>query len=1254
MGPKHPRKNTSKGGGKTTGNDDDDDTSYSTSASASSSSSRKLGSNDKKPTKGKANSYSNKSLKQTQRAATLPAAATSSTDGQKEDDNGMDAEYTRKAIQRQNRLLNVIKAFNGEAVERYAQNKWKDVSPLKHIFENHEDDRSDVGASPYQPGYCAELEEEPFVKLQRLLRPKQAEQNLGFRWSRSRRRLEPSQEAIDIFGQVFAQSMVTAAHQVDLSGIVWGSQWTEGVIRGVDCGGYIEPQILLLCLASERFYRSEPQHLQEIVKSLDGMDLLEQAIIHWGWEDDFYHLAHPPKYEDVLPNGSAHSAPVSKNELRFMNDVRSRERARFMLCILFCTRVYVCEKYFGPPSRGAALKQKLRDCLHLMTETMHRKFPHLQETSDSSHHGHKDGGSFSSLGELKRRKRKKPLKYADSDGEDDDEELLDSSEDEQDMIEISSSDTATPAKKKCKQEPAHAAEEDDEYIYIDDDDEDSDNDESAPAGSSVGTAELRTRGYKLSRKQQHDNRRSSVISGSSSRKRSQQELGSDFEHDADDDDDSSTSSGEDGTYLKDLKHTDQSHVSGSHGIVSIDASSMAKASGYESSSLSCDGFELARASGAKQPVQLVCPNTGQVVANFSSMEVVKTVLALQKGNSLHNALNGKLPQWRGYHWQYVDLSSTDRLLAGLKFNGSGNDTSGDERSSSHKRKSKRRSSKSKKSPGITIIEEDEVNDAGASAAATDKNSTPPITEGETEDNIDDAKVLSPDGKMADDDDGTPKEEEIVKNVTNDGVIDATKKVDDESTKTESVKDKQSSAVVEKDQLASQEGKVGADKPNIQDGDKEAVQDAAAQEPKVTMDTVTCPYTERHCLEDGEEPFETMQKFLQPTQQHDGDDKASPISEAVNTFGATLAKSLVKANKQVAASQFVYDAEWRNGTIEGVCCGFIPKAMLLLCLQSQEFAKEQTYEVGTLSRIISDLGVSQMVRSAISEWKIEGKYRSLKTASGTFSYDSNFADCTRCELFVARVYRVIKALRRDSITRSLMNKVKRCLEIMESNIRPKAAIPVSLVPSPLPMAASSSLQPARESGQAPPRIHFKEELWADYGNKSQAAAAAAAAPRDDEGEDKNEATKGGTSGKPVSTSMLPPKTVSTERLQGSKHINKKDSASSSKPKSVPIKSAAGTTDAKKKLKHNCAGQVEQVDIDTGRVIAVFRSANMACIGTTGTAGHSMLYRILRQAGGIWKGYSWRFSSKHHPKVNFDKRGKLKAAFLRASYGSEEDG
>jgi hypothetical protein len=207
--------------------------------------------------------------------------------------------------------------------------------------------------------------------------------------------------------------------------------------------------------------------------------------------------------------------------------------------------------------------------------------------------------------------------------------------------------------------------------------------------------------------------------------------------------------------------------------------------------------------------------------------------------------------------------------------------------------------------------------------------------------------------------------------------------------------------------------------------KSKTRDSKYAEIESMNDIVKSPYEPNESAEVGEKVFDDMKALLEP--KEDG----SVYPEATRMFGMRLAESLVGANEQIGKSGMVYSPNWQEGKIRGVQCGWIPKALLLLCLHEQRFARANE---AVLGGVIKDLGTCKIVKEAMEEWKMSEDYINLTTSGANFTFTRQKAASGKCEIFVARAYRCIKALKNTTIDVPLMKKIKACLSIMNAHVK----------------------------------------------------------------------------------------------------------------------------------------------------------------------------------------------------------------------------
>ena len=195
--------------------------------------------------------------------------------------------------------------------------------------------------SPYECNESAEVGEYLFEYTQSLMDP---ERGLGSAF----RTLDegPSDEAIEVFGEKQAKSIIETSRLVSASGILFGCEWTEGVIRGVRCGR-LEKDLLLLCLSDHRITRTDASGMKHVIKDLGLWKIVFDALSRWKMEEKYPGLA----------------------RCNSINSFKKKQTQSFK-CIFFLARAVTCMKYlewdFPAIADNASLKIKMNDCFGIL------------------------------------------------------------------------------------------------------------------------------------------------------------------------------------------------------------------------------------------------------------------------------------------------------------------------------------------------------------------------------------------------------------------------------------------------------------------------------------------------------------------------------------------------------------------------------------------------------------------------------------------------------------------------------------------------------------------------------------------------------------------------------------------------------------------------------------------------------------------------------------------------------------------------
>jgi hypothetical protein len=149
----------------------------------------------------------------------------------------------------------------------------------------------------------------------------------------------------------------------------------------------------------------------------------------------------------------------------------------------------------------------------------------------------------------------------------------------------------------------------------------------------------------------------------------------------------------------------------------------------------------------------------------------------------------------------------------------------------------------------------------------------------------------------------------------------------------------------------------------------------------------------------------------------------------------LAQTMVLANHHIALSGMVYSPDWMEGLIRDIHCGTIPKAMLLLCLQEQRFARS---DFPVLSQVCHQLQLKTIILEALQQWGMEEAFPKLAAQNSQqeqsyYMHQVKYrVQCIRCEIFVARAYSCMNTLLQRQPS-SQANKMVSCLKIMQSHL-----------------------------------------------------------------------------------------------------------------------------------------------------------------------------------------------------------------------------
>jgi len=208
--------------------------------------------------------------------------------------------------------------------------------------------------SPYEGNKSAEVGEQLFEFTLSMMDP---ERGLSSAFHKGRK--GPSEEAIEIFGERQAETILETNHYITSSGILYGCGWTEGTIQGSRCGP-LKKELLLLCLRDHRIARSCAPEIKNVIKDLGLWKMISDVLSLWKLEAQYPHLAR-------------------------CNNVHAfkKKQTQCFKCILFIARTAISMKYlewdFRVISDKTSLKAKIHACFgileNLVTVKQKKKAP---------------------------------------------------------------------------------------------------------------------------------------------------------------------------------------------------------------------------------------------------------------------------------------------------------------------------------------------------------------------------------------------------------------------------------------------------------------------------------------------------------------------------------------------------------------------------------------------------------------------------------------------------------------------------------------------------------------------------------------------------------------------------------------------------------------------------------------------------------------------------------------------------------------
>ena len=192
-----------------------------------------------------------------------------------------------------------------------------------------------------------------------------------------------------------------------------------------------------------------------------------------------------------------------------------------------------------------------------------------------------------------------------------------------------------------------------------------------------------------------------------------------------------------------------------------------------------------------------------------------------------------------------------------------------------------------------------------------------------------------------------------------------------------------------------------------------------------------PYEIGASAEVGLDVFDEVKALLEP-QDAESSRRIQPTERAIELMGLEVAYSMTMTSLNISQSGMVYSSSWLDGKIRDHDIRGLKKSMLLMCLQDHRFSRAES---SVLSKLVEDLQITNIIREALDDWDIDKEYPKLSKCNETpFPYKkSHKTQCQKCEIFVARAYASMNILKRYSIENDTASKAMQCLRIMEENI-----------------------------------------------------------------------------------------------------------------------------------------------------------------------------------------------------------------------------
>ena len=200
----------------------------------------------------------------------------------------------------------------------------------------------DIVKSPYEGQTTAEVGEFLFQYMQSVINSTRTASGNGQQQPRE----GPVDEALEVFGGKYTKIIRETSRRIASSGLLYTSEWTDGIIEDSNCGR-LPKELLLLCLCDHRIARGDSGYTKRIVKDLQAWGIVSNALRLWKLKK---------KYPGLARCDNIHWFKKRPNNC--------------FKCILFLARAVTCMKYlewkFLEIADNTSLKAKIYACLDIL------------------------------------------------------------------------------------------------------------------------------------------------------------------------------------------------------------------------------------------------------------------------------------------------------------------------------------------------------------------------------------------------------------------------------------------------------------------------------------------------------------------------------------------------------------------------------------------------------------------------------------------------------------------------------------------------------------------------------------------------------------------------------------------------------------------------------------------------------------------------------------------------------------------------